>query len=75
MCQRSAHLADDNVSPRRLTFSVPNRWATRLMPSVVPRTNTSSAERALSNRDARYAHLHAFGRRALNVWIPRCTAA
>ncbi|SSK95690.1 Uncharacterised protein [Klebsiella pneumoniae] len=59
------------------TLAFPQLLATRLMPSVVPRTNTSSsADPALRKLAAcwRTASIRAVAS-ALRVWIPRCTAA
>ncbi|MNV56365.1 hypothetical protein D3C71_1486450 [compost metagenome] len=55
----------------------PKLLATRLMPSVVPLTNTiSSAEPALINAAtfSRTASISCVAS-ALMVWMPRCTAA
>ncbi len=57
------HLADDNVIPGANIFGFPQLLATRLMPSVVPRTNTSSsAERGVNKPRRLLTFLHAFGR-------------
>ena len=65
------------ISSPALTFFVPQRCATRLMPSVVPRVKIiSSALRALMNFAARVrAASNAAVARLLNSWMPRWTLA